>query len=128
MKDKLPLIRGLGNDIVEIERIRKAVEAHGDRFVSRLFTLKEQEYCYAHKDPIPRFAGRFSSKEAIVKAFGTGMGEKVSWLDLEILNDAHGKPEVILSPKLKELFDNPTILLSLSHCTLYATAVAIWVG
>ena len=130
MKNDNPsnLILGLGNDIVEIERIRKSIDGHGTRLIARLFTTKEQDYCFKHKDPIPHFAGRFSAKEAIVKAFGTGFGQHASWLDMEILNDPQGKPLVHFSNTVIQRWNNPKMLLSISHCELYATAVAIWVS
>jgi holo-[acyl-carrier protein] synthase len=120
-------ILGIGNDVIEIERIRKSIDTHGLRLLSRLFTTKEQDYCLKHKDPVPHFAGRFSAKEAIVKALGTGFGEHASWLDIEILNDERGKPCVLPSPVLEEKLKNSYILVSISHCELYVTAVAIWV-
>lgn len=120
-------ILGIGNDIVEIERIRKTIDAHGDRLLNRLFTVKEQDYCLKHKDPMPYFAGRFSAKEAIVKAIGVGFGKDVSWKDMEILNNEQGKPYVLFSENLKMQLDDSSILISISHCQLYATAVAIWI-
>ena len=56
-------ILGIGNDIVEIERIRKSIDTHGLRLIARLFTTKEQDYCLKYKDPVPHFAGRFSAKK-----------------------------------------------------------------
>lgn len=126
MNDKTNPILGIGNDVVEIERIRKSIDTHGLRLLSRLFTTKEQDYCLKYKDPIPHFAGRFSAKEAVVKALGTGFGEHVSWLDIEILNDSHGKPVVFLSSSLEKKIKDTYILVSISHCELYVTAVAIW--
>lgn len=120
------LILGIGNDIIEIDRIRSSIDNHGYRLLSRLFTVKEQDYCLKHKDPIPHFAGRFSAKEAIVKALGTGFGEHASWLDIEILNDKAGKPYVQFSAKLQDRLKNSSMQLSISHCQLYVTAVAIW--
>lgn len=121
------VILGIGNDIVEIERIRKSIDTHGLRLLSRLFTTKEQDYCLKFKDPVPHFAGRFSAKEAVVKALGTGFGEHASWLNIEILNDAHGKPCVFFSSSLEKKCKDSHVLLSISHCELYVTAVAIWV-
>ena len=121
-------ILGIGTDIIEIDRIRKSIENHGYRLLARLFTTKEQDYCLKYKDPIPHFAGRFSAKEAIVKALGTGFGEHASWLDIEILNDSHGKPEVHLSSSINERLRNPRLLISISHCQEYVTATAIWIG
>lgn len=120
------MIEGLGTDIIEIARMRNSIERHGLHFLNRLFSQKEQDYCYRFQDPSPHFAGRFSAKEAIVKALGTGFGEQASWHDIEILNDDLGKPIVYLSETLKKKYKNPKILLSISHCTNYATATAIW--
>ncbi|NGX47142.1 MAG: Holo-[acyl-carrier-protein] synthase [Chlamydiae bacterium] len=119
------MILGLGNDIIEISRVKSAYEEHKQNFLNRLFTEKEQEYCKAQKDPFPRFAGRFAAKEAIVKALGCGFGSEVAWKDIEIIGDENGKPEVHLSSELKRRFDEPTILVTISHCKEYASAVAI---
>ena len=127
MNDKPLPILGIGNDVVEIERIRKSIDTHGLRLLSRLFTTKEQDYCLKYKDPVPHFAGRFSAKEAVVKAFGTGFGEHVTWLDIEILNDSYGKPTVSFSAQLEKRIKDTYVLISISHCELYVTAVAIWV-
>lgn len=125
MRNKQPPILGIGNDIIEIHRIRKSLEKHGQRMLSRLFTQKEQAYCLKYEDPVPRFAGRFSAKEAIVKALGTGIGEKVSWLDIEILNEESGKPYVCFSKRLKERVPDSQVLISISHCELYVSSFAV---
>jgi holo-[acyl-carrier protein] synthase len=127
MSDDLSPILGIGNDIIEIDRIRKSIDNHGYRLIGRLFTTKEQDYCLKYKDPIPHFAGRFSAKEAVVKAFGTGFGEHASWLDIEILNDPQGKPSVYVSEAIARRFHNPCVLISISHSEQYVTAVAVWV-
>lgn len=121
-------IKGLGNDIVEIDRVRKSYERHGYRFLTRLFSEKEQDYCLKFKDPVPHLAARFSAKEAIAKALGTGFGEHLSWLDIEIVNDSSGKPSVHFSQSLKEKLNDPLVLISISHCELYASTSAIWVN
>ncbi len=119
-------ILGIGNDIVEIERIRKSIDTHGLRLIARLFSTKEQDYCLKYKDPVPHFAGRFSAKEAIVKALGTGFGEHASWLDIEILNESSGRPCVHFSPTLEKKLKGTSMLISISHCHHYVTAVAVW--
>lgn len=126
MTENKSLIKGLGNDIVEIARLRRIIETHNKKAMSRLFTSKEQLYCLKYKDPIPHFAGRFAAKEAITKALGCGIGKLITWKDIEILNNPQGKPEVLFSPAVKTKFHSPQILLSISHCNNYATAVAIW--
>ncbi len=124
--DETHSIIGIGNDIIEIDRIRKSIDVHGLRLLSKLFTTKEQDYCLKHKDPVPHFAGRFSAKEAVVKALGTGFGEHASWLDFEILNNSHGKPCVHFSTEMEKRLQGTSILVSISHCQLYVTAFAIW--
>ena len=119
-------LQGLGNDIIEIERVRQSIERHGQHFLNRLFTHREQDYCYRFKDPVPHFAGRFAAKEAIAKALGTGFGAELAWHDIEILGDEQGKPVVHLSESAQTRFSHPRILVSISHSTSYATAVAIW--
>ncbi|MBS0620946.1 MAG: holo-ACP synthase [Verrucomicrobia bacterium] len=119
-------VLGLGNDIIEIERIKKSLQDHGARMLERLFSEKERAYCDQFEDPFPSYAGRFAAKEAIVKALGTGFGSEASWLDIEILNDEKGKPLVYLSPKLQEKLGNTKVLVTISHCRTLATAVSIW--
>ncbi|NGX38199.1 MAG: Holo-[acyl-carrier-protein] synthase [Chlamydiae bacterium] len=123
----LSQIQGLGNDLIEIGRVKEAHSEHKQAFLDRLFTKKEQEYCFSQKDPYPRFAGRFAAKEAIAKAFGCGFGSEISWHDIEILADEKGKPEVHISGKLEEQFNHPKILVTISHCKEYASAVALWI-
>ena len=124
-KDNNP--QGLGNDIIEIDRVRQSIERHGQHFLNKIFTHREQDYCYKFKDPVPHFAGRFSAKEAIAKALGTGFGADLSWHDIEILGNDQGKPEVHLSESAKKRFNAPHLLVSISHSTSHATAVALWV-
>jgi holo-[acyl-carrier protein] synthase len=120
------MTRGIGNDIVEIERIRGSISRYGQHFLNRLFTQEEQDYCYTFQDPIPHFAGRFAAKEAIAKALGTGFGAHFSWHDVEIINDALGKPIVKMHSKAAEKFNHPQILISISHSQTHAIAIALW--
>lgn len=120
------MIKGLGNDIVEIARIKAIISRYPGRFLNRILTSKEQNYCRKRKEPELHVAGRFAAKEAIVKALGTGFSQGLTWHDFEILPDAHGKPNVHLSSFAADLFGHPSLLVSISHCAQYATAVAIW--
>jgi holo-[acyl-carrier protein] synthase len=119
------LIKGLGSDIIEIERIKRSISKHGHKFLEKLFTEKEIIYCQQHKLFQRHFAGRFAAKEAIAKALGTGIGKMLEWKDMEILNNSVGKPEVFLSEKAYALFNKPNILISISHCKSFATATAL---
>ncbi len=120
------MIKGIGTDIIEIARIAKLIKKHRNRFLEKVFTPEEMAYCSSFKDCEKHFSGRFAAKEAIVKALGTGLGEKISFKDLSVLNDARGKPYVCCSNLLKERFEEPTLEISISHCRTYAVAVAVW--
>ena len=120
--------KGIGTDIIEISRIEEALEKHERRFLDRLFTQREQEYCQKHKNPLPNYAGRFAAKEAILKALGTGLVGEMSWHEIEVINNKEGKPEVFFSDRLQALYPNMEILLSISHCKSYATATALLIG
>ena len=122
------MIYGIGTDIIEIKRIAASITRYEQRFLDKIFTSREQEYCHRHQQSAQHFAGRFAAKEAIVKAFGTGFVAKVQWHDIEVLNDELGKPVVFLSTALQERFEHPQIIVSISHCVEYATAVAIWIS
>lgn len=122
------MIKGIGNDIIETLRIENAYEAHGSLFLSKLFTSSEIDYCLDRADTVQRLSGRFAAKEAVAKALGVGFGNMLSWHDFEIINDQKGKPQVVFFEKAKQTFENPKVLLSISHCKNYASAVAIWEG
>ncbi len=126
MKTSKSAIQGVGNDIVEITRIQQSIERHGQHFLDRLFTQGEQDYCYKFQDPIPHFAGRFAAKEAVAKALGTGFGQHLAWHDVEIVNDDQGRPSVHFSTDAQKQFNEPHLLISISHGVDHAIAVAIW--
>ena len=130
MSKNLPMtamtnIVGLGTDILEIERFKDVLNEHGQKFLDKLFSKNEQEYCLRYKDPTSRYTVRFCAKEAVVKSLGTGFGKEIAFLDIEILNDPSGKPTVHLSQKASKHFGNPTFQISLSHSKHYATATVI---
>lgn len=119
-------IRGIGNDIIEIDRIAKSIETYGNRFLKRIFTSNEISYCkkHLHKSQ-ERFAGRWAAKEAVSKALGCGIGKKLGWKDIEITNTPEGEPLVRLTEKASSRFNHPSFKLSISHCKSYATAVVL---
>lgn len=118
---------GIGCDIIEIGRIKGSIQRHGQHFLDKIFTSGEQSYCQKYRDPAPHYAARFAVKEAVVKAFGTGISHEISWLDIEVCNDDNGKPRVILSPKVQNTFNLPELQISMSHCKEYAMAMALWI-
>ena len=120
------MIVGIGNDIIEIERIEKAILKEG--FKNKVYTQRELENIEKRGNRTETYAGIFSAKEAISKAIGTGVRE-FSLTDLEILNDDLGKPYVVVSEKLNKILKNKKedyqIEISISHSKKYATAMAI---
>ena len=78
-------VRGIGIDVVKVDRIREALERFGQRMEARLFTAGELEYCRGHRDPLPHLAARFAAKEAASKALGTGMSGGVAFKHIEVL-------------------------------------------
>lgn len=120
-------MKGIGTDIIEIERIELAVNRSGRQFLDRVFTKAEQEHC---KGKVQCLAGRFAAKEAILKALGTGLRE-LRWTNIEILPNHLGKPEVSLSGAALELADRldiAKVLVSISHDRGRAVAFAVAVG
>ena len=85
------MIVGIGTDIVEVDRIRDS-QKFGEKFIDRILLPAEREYCLSHTDPAPKIAARFAAKEAIAKAFGTGIGDSLCWHDMEITRENSGKP------------------------------------
>ena len=125
------MILGTGIDIIEVGRIASSYEKFGERFVNRILHAGEIAYCLSHKNPAPFLAARFAAKEAISKAFGTGIGSALSWQDMEIRRKESGEPFVVLHGKGEKLFSArgaKRLLISLSHTTTYAAATAILEG
>lgn len=115
-----------GTDIVEISRIKKDIETLEEKFLNRIYTEKEIEYCESKKNQkYQSYAARFAAKEAIYKALSNYINFKYTWKDFEILNAENGKPYVKLGFEIEELED---LEISLSHCKEYAVAnvVAIY--
>lgn len=124
------MIVGVGVDLIEIERVKAALEK--GRFVQRVFSEGEQIYCESRgAQRFASYAARFAGKEAVLKALGTGLsGGK--WLDIEILPDSLGRPTVRLSGYYEELARQrqvSAIHISLAHARENAVAqVVIWGG
>ncbi len=122
------MILGTGIDLVELSRIRRAMEKFGDRFLQRFLHPDEIAYCQRHRDPGPFVAGRFAAKEAISKAFGTGIGAKLGWLDMEVRHKESGEPFVVLHGGGLALLAErgaARVHLSLTHTASHAAAVAL---
>ena len=125
------MILGIGIDIIEVARIAASLEKFGHRFGKRILLPDEIAYCLAHRHPAPFVAARFAAKEAISKAFGTGIGAQLGWQDMEIAHRESGEPYVILHGKGKNLFESrrgKNLFVSISHTDAYAAVVAVLEG
>jgi len=124
-------IIGTGVDIVETSRIAASVARHGERFLQRLFLEGERAYCAKMAVPDRCHAARFAAKEAVSKAFGTGIGAQLGWLDIEVRRKASGEPFVVLHGagiETARRLGISEIRLSLSHSDHYAVASALALG
>ncbi len=122
------MILGVGIDLIEVTRIEASHARFGERFLKRILHPKEINYCLGYKAPAPFLAARFAAKEAISKAFGTGIGSQLGWQDMEVDHRDSGEPFVILHGNGQNLLETRrarAVLISLSHTQTYAAAVAI---
>ena len=125
------MILGIGTDIAETARVKGSIERFGDDFLKRILLPEEIAYCMAHKEPALYVAARFAAKEAISKAFGTGVGAELGWCDMEIRRKETGEPFVVLHGGGKKLFEArgaKSLHITLTHTANYAAAVAILEG
>src|SRR5712664_258931 len=116
------MLLGVGIDIIEVARIQSSYERFGERFINRILHPKEISYCLSHKAPAPFLAVRFAAKEAISKAFGTGIGAQLGWQDMEVGRKESGEPFVILHDAGQILLaarGGTKVHLTLSHTDNY---------
>ena len=122
------MIVGTGVDIVETVRIQQVLDRHGERFCRRLCTPREIAYCERFKNKAERYAARFAAKEAAFKALGTGWGDGVRWLDVEVTHQPSGKPELVLSGRAEQVAHQLGVTqaaVSISHADRYVVAEVI---
>lgn len=122
------MIVGLGMDLIEIERVKQAHLKHGQRFIDRIYTPAEAKYCLKKSDPYPSLAGRFSAKEAVIKAFSHGFGGRWKWTQIEVVREPSGKPALKLAGIMEKLRVERNITnmqLTISHSKRDATATVI---
>jgi holo-[acyl-carrier protein] synthase len=117
---------GIGIDVIECKRIEHSLERFGARFMQRVFTEGEIAYCHSMKFPARHFAARFAAKEALSKAFGTGIGKAMGWRDIDVQKKESGEPFVVLNGSAESLARErgvKSILISLTHTDHHAVAV-----
>ena len=120
-------ILGIGVDFIEVERIAASLQRHGDVFLRRVFTAAEVTTCGGRAE---RLAARFAAKEAVAKAFGTGLGAAMTFQEIEVVNEPSGRPRVVLHGAAATAVDRGMleIHLSLSHTASHAMACAVVIG
>jgi holo-[acyl-carrier protein] synthase len=121
------ILIGLGADLVDVDRIRGVFERQGERFIQRVFTDEERAYCFSMKFPHKHLAARFAAKEAVSKAFTTGIGAELGWKSVSVYHGERQEPRVRLDEKGTALLQQvgaTAILLTLSHTDTAAMAVA----
>ena len=114
----------VGIDMIEIDRVRRVLERHPERFIRRVYTPEEAAFC---RGRVPELAARFAAKEAVMKALGTG-ARSVAWRDIEVLPDRRGKPLVYLYGGARtraERIGLEAIDISLSHLDSFAIASVV---
>ncbi len=122
------MILGLGIDLIETSRIQDSLDRFKDRFLNRVFLPGEIDYCQAMKFPARHLAARFAAKEAVSKAFGTGIGRSLGWKDIEVRRRETGEPYLVLHGKgaqMAGLRGMDGSLLSLTHHETSAAAVVV---
>jgi holo-[acyl-carrier protein] synthase len=122
------MITGIGIDVVQNERIHESVRRFGDRFLNRIYTEGEIEYCSKCAQPEIHYAARFAAKEASFKALGTGWAAGVKWKDAEVIRQPSGKPELHLHGEALAIASSlgaKRFHVSLTHDQLVSCAVVI---
>jgi holo-[acyl-carrier protein] synthase len=122
------MIRSVGIDLVEVARLQNAVERWGDRFLRRVYTQAEIDYCYNRGEKYRSLAARFAAKEATMKALGTGWKRGVRWVDIEIVRRPGSAPEIFLHGQTRLLGGGDRFLVSISHTHAHAVAVVVVEG
>jgi len=121
------MIAGLGIDMIEVERVAEKIGKEAG-FRELVFSKKEIEYCEAKANKFEHYAARFAAKEAFLKAIGTGWASGTAFNEIEVFNDANGKPEIMLHGQTAitvAAMGNKKISVSLSHLKAIASAVVI---
>jgi holo-[acyl-carrier protein] synthase len=119
---------GIGVDLVECARIQHSIDRFGDRFLHRVFTDGEIEYSMSMKFPARHLAARFAAKEAVSKAFGTGIGKAMGWRNIDVRKRPSGEPFLVFSGSAQELAAKRGVtsaLITLSHTEHHAMASVV---
>ena len=123
------MICGIGIDLVENSRLERIIEKWGLKFLNRIYSAGEIQYCGKHMQSSTHYGARFAAKESFLKALGIGIGMGVNLKDIEVVRDKNGKPALALCGEAKAQIEKRKITkihLSLTHTKKYATALLYW--
>lgn len=121
-------VLGIGVDLVECARIERSLERFSEKFLKRVFTEGEIEYSMSMKFPARHLAARFAAKEAVSKAFGTGIGKAMGWRDIDVRKKSSGEPFLVFSGGAEKLANERGVknaLITLSHSDQHAVATIV---
>ena len=121
-------VLGIGVDLVECARIERSLDRFGEKFLRRVFTEGEIEYSMSMKFPARHLAARFAAKEAVSKAFGTGIGKAMGWRDIDVRKKPSGEPFLVFSGPAQQLASKRGVtsaLITLSHSDHHAMACVV---
>jgi holo-[acyl-carrier protein] synthase len=124
-------IVGVGVDLVEVARVQHSLDRFGDRFLQRVFTTGEIEYSMSMKFPARHLAARFAAKEAVSKAFGTGIGKAMGWRDIDVRKKESGEPFLVFAGGADKLASQRGVtkpLITLTHTDQHAIAMIVLEG
>ena len=125
------IVIGIGCDLIEVQRIRDAIERSGERFLARVYTDEERAYCGGKAHPHKHLAARWAAKEAVSKCFTTGIGAELGWKSVSIYHGERAEPLVRLDERGLELLrrvGGTSVQVTLSHTETTAIAVAVVLG
>lgn len=119
------MIKGIGTDIVEIDRIRRLHKTYGEYFLGMFFTESERDYCMKRVDPVPHLTARICVKEAFMKAIGKGIYDGIRWKDVELVSDGRRPPSLVVSRRISKFTRGLRFHVSISHSKTVAVATVI---
>ena len=114
---------GIGIDLVNVARVRAALERYPERFRNRVFTASEVRFCETLGDKYPSYAGRFAAKEAFSKALGTGLRGAIGWTEIDVCDNERTRPTIRVTGRAEQILAGRRVQLSISHLPDYATAI-----
>jgi len=122
------MIHGIGTDFVEVSRIDKILQRWGDRFIGKVYSINEINYCKNKAFPAMHYAARFAAKESFLKSLGIGLGMGVKLKDIEVINNPLGSPVLKIHERIKDSLDKLGIIamhISITHTREHALAIVI---